>query len=1249
MVCIVNLKFFGILILSSVVESISGSNSIPDNVLAKSELLYNSFDKLELFEVEEVVDKSSGSIHIKMFDSSKDLASKNKLTSYYRLNQAKATSADDLTIAYSYSELICKIVETKDWQINQFTLILKRLIESAGLESDSIKQDRSAIGPVSLLKLFYANQKLFKLTSKAFDEVRLVEMYYFEAKVDLTNSKQSARLICLLPTSDVSDENLPYESASLSEINMTTHPPLIAVIIHDKDDLIHANTEPFKLINSNDLDLEKLLISYVSIQEFSLNKHLGLKLDRIDGLEQNPFTLPAGVGCGTSITWPADKTNSIFLDGRQFSGLYAAEDLEGMRFLAFDGESNTLRVDLLSEYKMIIDLRGKTMTFMEDSNSQRNQPMTGRRTDEHCSSMSFVRKDFNKHEKDTELEMLLGTKDFADILGFDKYLGLSYLGTKFLEDGTHCLVLERELSYDNIPLIFKLNILSKLGNTGRFFMVLYLVDEFLEDSLDFENYSIESTWIKRMELVSLNAALGRQIVNSRLTFDEFSWSLEALADDTRDYSSKLLHPVRAFDLIECSQSGHSLIELELLIKQLNSTRNEASESQSSRELDLDSFFQNHDEAFMSFLSRQTRISRPYINELDTISSDDGNYMMVTAKLTEPLDYEFESDLIGWIQSLDSIPFEKHGSFLKQSANMLRYECLLRLAVLYNEGRKIFMVYCPNIGCGFIENDSLNSLDYTRKDKPADQKPGIANSLDMCEIHLVRKSLVPTNLEKYSLEKLQKSFKSALVAADLMGQDQNFRGIVVKSSAEKSSQSHSNLGHLIKKNSCYTSKTRIDDGFKVYDPSISVQQIQVLELALDQHHSLFYCQRACQMATTHCVTYSYEKSTRTCVLSNITETMLLSDSFQILDLKFAMDCKIYQANSLELYTSIPETRAVTLEGLTFNNHTRYYLDRLSLSECAKLCHANELYCDGFKYFKLDSICMLDDDEGRNLVRKLMKSNYSTNAQQVKSYFRELVGASEWSTLHHYHIYKRTYSQYYAIGESTKIELDSKESKEENDGRLGNNLQAKYPVLYGLDLEDCLRECTLIRKECVMIDHCFYPINEIPTKSCHLFAFRSPELIEGPKAKDIPGITDVEKSLYVDSQNVRSTINLGCNNYYMAGDNLILKRIIAKKFSPDESSLIDKLERQDQAKSDGLLAILMGLDPKSKVGGLQPLLSIVIIFVGSLFGSVSTIYLPKLDQRYQFRSKIVDYYNSINWRRRERSQSRLELANMITVQN
>lgn len=1253
--------------------------AIPDNVRIDSEVATLKNREFQLYTVEEFIDRRDGSIQIRAKDEFPLPPHESFVVNYYRIKEAtKGTNFGNSVVLYNHQS-VCQPINIAYWLLKDMTKTLSMLYESPDLNLGDFKDDRTAIGPTTLLRIFYANANLLKLTMKAYDVVRSTEMYYFQTVVSLKNN-QVAKLICLIPVATVMDDvNVVVGKTLLSELKTQYHPAVLSVVIFDKGDT-RVEKSPQDLYDVSNDETDKLVVAYYLIQERSLGKHLGLKYGRLD--EKNPFTLPKGGGCGSQASHEI-----FFVSAKQFSGIYETPSSNSRYYIAYDDATNHLRIDSIGEYKMIYDLNERRVTYIGDPDyfiDDGHNEHSSNEDKTHCSQSPIMQVD--------DEGGLYKVRSIEEVLGTDKSVGLSYLGTAMLDDGTHCLMFEREISYARIPIILKMNMALEVHKSDRIFIVYYFVDDLLISTKgnDFFNdlTSYQSMWLKRIELMSVNM-LSVSVLNAQVTFSEFTWSLESISEDTRDRESKIFHPARTFDTSEC-KSIHDQTKLEFLIKEVDKSVFDGKKAEPSwdrnRMTEVSKQIESFEEAMIVFLSKQTRISRSLINKFELIDAteqqsklenSERKLFLVRANLIMPMNYNFDKTLIGWIESIDSIPFEKYGKFVKNARSMSRNECSLYLATLFYNSNKINMVYCPNVGCAYV--DDIKSIKYVEKD-PSNREVPISVTFNTCEIYVQTKVVDSSKIigDRFTSNSIEKSLNGSQILFDIQSQqDQNdesnsntFRGLVIKTALIKG-LSLDYLGHPIRYGLCFTTNT----DFRQQQQQDKPFGLDITVLKLEQPHSLIYCHKACHLDA-NCQTYSYSKNSNECIITNIPSKYFsepnIDGSIDLMGLQENKDCNLYKPNSLHLYqtSKIVMLNSVSSLESPYNSNKRYYITVAKLPDCATLCHSNELnvakmiQCQKFIYFPINSICVIEDQQWYLLETRDKISNI--NSVDKTKHFMEIVGKENWFKINQYHEYYRDYSQYYIIRDWTKIEQSEEErekvrNEQEMDSKNVNH-DAENEIhditgeltLYSLDKEDCLRECTIINPNCVMVDYCFNNLKGMTTRYCSMYTVRSPMLINSMKlepearekqdiSSDSTPLNELERRYYRPNNFKLSAIReYGCTHYYLAGDNLALKRQLAEAHLNSHQgnlAVMDELANEDRESSHEFLeSIKQLMRPTAMAISLSQILSSLMFGVlsGCIISLIISTSMSSGLPIHTISWRVIDWFNEYRHKRFGRTQ-------------
>lgn len=1285
-----------LLYISSV--PINGLPELFDNIRADSKMLYLTQNLAQIYLVAEFINRQDGSIKISVANLT-ETDSQDDSKDYYRIREnitGYYDGLDDKVVLFNASTLLCSVAHTSNWYLFELTNVLDALFTSDQLNTARIKSDRTSIGPITLLQIVYENAGSFLLDSRAFDDTNLYDTYYFSMILDLSPN-QKVKFICTLPAqhANIDDDKIQVGKTRLSQIISNVHVSKVAIVFSDQENGTSKRV-PLERKKSSDLlllqsqtEYDILLVSYTLIQELSLVKHFGSSGGSKISFN-NPFILPGGAGCGL-----VSQHSPFYVLAHRFSGQFEALHFADTFYIAYDQETNHMRYDSIGEHKIIYSLNHKRATMVADSSNLMTPIGEDYQDQNHCVQAYF---------RDMELgeDKIFNSKTMADILGFGQEAGLFYLGTTTVDDGAKFLfhVFEREITFRQIPAILLMNLSLKPRANGRFFLVYYFVNEQLNGNDDiFQDNAYESMWLKKMELHSRNEVSKYTFTVSRLKFNKFTWSLETLSEDTRDRQTKLLHPVRLFDTLECS-SIHDQIQLEMLLTQLKDTEllgnwQQVVSKNNSYYKTVGELLTKQtnliEESLMAFISKRTDFARSLIGDLDFLLLDDvdndpeSTKMIVKAKLIKPLNYKYKRNLLGWVKTFESLRYGKKVTLTKKKSLMTRHECLLSLGTRFNDKNKINMLYCPNVGCGYIQN--LTSIEYI---KASGQTSPITTEIyfSMCEIYQLQKQVDFITGEFrniYSIDQIRKSLDKARVSIELNQVEsesdikKTFHALVSQLSLIKGIMSQDSLDELLFTGSCLTKSI-------VSPPASGDQQeldnIKVVQFNLDKHHSQVHCHKACLMYA-FCMTYTYNRASKQCSLSNISKNIALrardpEDSPSILNnLVSDTNCSMYAPNSLLLYELKTETR--------YDSPTRIwnsdkYLTISSLIDCAQLCHVNELtpgkqdHCRSFKYLRLNSVCVLEASnyktyyvkEDANLI------NNSPNKFLTYDQWKDIVGIDQLHQFIQIEQFQRDYAQYYTIKKITKIQLNESIDNDSNFTQL-----ATSTVLYNIDRDVCLRECTIVNPDCVMVDYCNIINTESSytsqTKSCHMYHIRSPftfknyrlnEMIklendnESSTTKLFGGLplNSLETKFYIQGKSNGHNVTTklaNCQHYYLNGDNLYLKRQLAQSSGTNwtDDTIVNEIGQWDWLISKNFVEqakkFAQAYSYNQSSGSL---FSTLALMIGISFGLVMFIYQWRISSLFDWTQLVAIIRNRervFGKRRTERSTSQVEFNEMVDI--
>lgn len=1185
--------------------------SIPDNVLLESEVLYMSADTTETnpIYVEEFVDRRAGSVLVRVADK-RERSESRDYTSYYRISESSETTTSikpDSLVVYDPEDNLCRQGSTSTWKLADLSSILNVMFESKNfnLKTDEIQNDVTAIGPLALLRIVFANADQFTFKDKEFDNVRLQQMlsYFTTVRID---ERLKMNVVCRVPETNVRNG----QGKTLANLDLSSYCSTISVIFG---------------ANKSVIPVKVLIVKYYLLEEQSSSRQVAVTMSKSDSVK--PLAMPVGSGCGSVLAH-----NLFYVAARQMSGVYSARDIRGERYIAYDNESKHLRVDLIGDHKCIVELKTMRVVYISDSSTFDDPTKTTKGDGRHCAQTYLSQKndEFGFYK----------TQSMEELIGFGSSVGLLHLGTGQLEDGTDCIVFEREIAHSMIPLLVRMNLRFRVISSHRFFLTFYFVEELAID-LHPNDYRDEtaykSMWLRRVELNSVSPVSRYKILSSQIDFSEFVWNLETMVEDTQDRESKLMHPARTFDTNEC-KAAQDQTQLELLIKQ----------KESDSDLDASDQVEAMEESLMFYLSKATRFPRSHICDLGVALAPSSEvarqYVHVKAKLIKSIDYNYDYDLLGWIHSMDSVPFYKYGDIIKGEP-MSRLECAMKLATTQlpnqaNNTDRINMVHCPNVGCGYLHD--MDSLNYT-KQSTGEEAPLLQDYYYLCEISALTKAAGShmTDIDKFSPKTFMKLMDQASISLDLTGsapdtswaptpkqpsEQQVFEGTVVKVAAQPGLGSDS-IGDLLRTGLCYSKETRATS-------DAETNPYQVIELEFELNQSVFQCHKACHL-TPMCITYSYSKRERRCTITNIPKAELSSlgatfDQAPLEGTKEDESCSLYSTNSIHLYNS----RVIQISKLSSfftDKRADYYVTLLSLEDCANLCHWNENVCHVFYYLRQESVCVVQDKDSY-LYKKLEVAKETHEPAEKLERFAQHVG-STWSSYTHWNKYERDYDQYYAWDRGTRYELTLGDSSDQ---------LVEEKVVYDIGEEDCLRECTVVEPNCFMVDHCFIPVNGVMTRYCKMFNLKL-------ESKKLDNLATLEQQ----GSMIRMS---GCCHYNLTGDYQVLRREMARQVQLKRADWIDDIANQDADRGKSYMDRLKVFVADQQLHVTMQkagtfFAAVLFLLIGMSSGVSLAVFGPDtLKMKYlavNFAESVRERFKQTTERRDERSSSRVEFHELADI--
>lgn len=1126
------------------------------------------------------------------------------------------------------------------------------------------KSRRLSLGPAGLLRLIYENANLFELDGKAYNDGNLLENYYFATKLQtLTLNKFVqcfVRVVVAFPARSFSEtldtKRLDIKRPTLSQVDTREHPSLVGIFqgFTDEDKMFLSESTASDLFDTKRdriFHLERVLIMFNLIQSHADQQHhLGqLSSASIKSFEMNPFLLPMGYGCGLLQSTDASSSGNnddelassslLFVRANQFSGRFNAQAYRDQFFIAYDEESNHLRYDSVGEFKLVYSLNERLATMIntksmalnaqlmneidtgDNVNNMQQREQKNFQQSEHCAQISI----YELRDEDILSQRLFSARSMEHLLGFGANVGLAYLGNEILEDDLVARVYEREVSYANIPVLLLMHTFPMLKPSDRFFLQYYMIPltprghDNDADTLTKHNY--QSLWLRRVTLTA-NNDFATNFLLSELTFEEFSWSLSVVAGGDSgessiedDAANDRMHPSRTFDTLECS-SQNDQSRLEFKLEQTDESDWKFGNGTASGDNDtLRHQFINQLDIFETKLAyelmEKTQLPRSKLNEL-LIHSDFGQADSFLASLivTRPLLFEYSHSVIGWLLQADSVTKATDstklpaGEIIKRKASISLLECSMRLASEMDRPTKIYMLHCPNIGCGYIRSFKWDQVkDMTRLvDGPNTKPPSLKQYSRMCSVHLLSRRTASMQKDTYySQEKLILNLRDQLVSIPMRLNRSSDESTSFEDSTGyfkasiRNVQVRSNLHHQqwdwqIIEDQCFTTHSRLVANKNFADRELINERInltlniQLVQLDFDKHHSVKHCHLACiQLA--HCSSYSYSTLTHQCTLSNLEPDTLLKPEIELENtIEEKHSCKIYALNQILRYE--PKSSYLLMEPTTLLQ-TGKPLFVVSQQTCSSLCHRNEFNapngknktrCLRFIYIQANSLCFLlnEADDVWSFGRTLSQANYFnysdnlidqetahgmiSNLDELKSYLgiEEEIANAEYSQ-----IYERNYRECFVSKSDKRLNLNEPKESFRVDGQLG--LDSKR--LNITSLEGCLQECAIVDQYCLAFDFYVKPVligthGATYEYNCHLYHFRSPfsfetnlmnassssikflETIEERSLINGMALDEFEWKIYSPAATNYSlkVIQSTGWHYYMTGDQLHLRQMI-----------------------------------------------------------------------------------------------------------
>lgn len=1127
---------------------------IPDNVVSHSQYLHSSPSELELYDVEEFTNINEGSIRLELIDDCEQSYDRSPTLSYFRLREATSSSYidHDTIILFKKDRQICSLDHLNEWPLRSLSQLMELTNTKEQLFAPMSRAIAGvSIGPIGLLRFVHNNARLFKLESNGFSHTNLIDNYYFSTTlIDLDpelkeGDKEFMKIVVTLPTRYVSanvsidnqdETKLKIGSTLLSEIETKEHISTVTVFRGSTQKQIQLlnSSSSFELVNVNHVemhDLDRLLVFFKLVQESSIiGRHLG-QLSATDEqvVESNPFSLPPGCGCGLWLP----NVEPVFVLARQFSGRFRAHLFSDQYYVAFDEQSGHLRYDSIGESKMVYSLHEHSVTLIS-ADASRERAANVHDDQAHCAQ--YVA------SADKRTSKLLASLTIGQMLGVGPNIGLVFLGTSTTDDNLVCQVFEREVPFDEIPALVLVHSRPNLKPTDRFFLNFYFVAQPTHSS---QSDRFERMLLRMIRLISYNDMRDKHM-ESQLTFDEFSWSLDVGVDE---HHSELEHPVRVFDTAECSsQQAQSRVEFAL-------QQSGQSEWKFSTDMILRDQFEAQTNQFelalVHILEQKSRCPRSKINLLGVLVPEQTNDLLVSFILSKPMKFEYTSTLMGWILQVNSVTEVTSeggsdgngktttlpaGELVKLKMSTPLEECALRLASSVSQGQQYFyMLHCPYVGCGYIRSYKWKEVKYIERNTAA-QEPSLESYASLCSIHLVDRKMSASSLVStyYSDDKLMENLNTKSVNIPLLQIKERSASFSLARFDAKitnltvmSNLRHEQWDDELLRGECFTVRTRLKANGNFDNQQVEVKlrefnkNLKIIQLDFDKHHSLRQCHQAC-LQHAFCRTYTYNSQTHQCTLTSLDRSLIKKPEFQLANSMLNLSCKMLALNQIKRYKQKQISLAVKPSSLLGDKRP---LLVASLDTCASLCHRNEFKsleqksvgdnkrkerCLRFIYLRSHSLCHLMSGDDLNPWGSMASAKIS-HEEDPFEYGDHLIEADNeqhgWlmnldeldhymskaaaRTISHCEIFERDYRSHFLVKPNLGLSI-----KEADGSRaVGERPAPVAKKLTGLTLNDCIRECAIVDVDCFALD---YQVDAVSAATggtsydqiCVLYHFRSP---------------------------------------------------------------------------------------------------------------------------------------------------------------
>lgn len=1209
----------------------------------------------DLFKVDEYVDLNTNRSSISIYDILLD-----ETQIYYSQLDTNGATAGRKFIEFDLSRNLCRSKRIDFWPL----AMLKRVAISMYPDDGLDRRLDVAIGPSVILYAIENSLNYFNYTKTIYSTSLLTNVDIYERKIDFETIEDYDRLNIRVSIFSLGRRQPEFDETLAQSISFHNHLDFASVVACKVSN--NDNVDSMPNINNDQLfqdigcDSDEILFSidYNLIDEFSIGSLIGRRIDEQAYYEfqREPFVQPVGMGC-----WETDQTlrwQKIFnAPSMQFSAEYTSSNgSRGVSYVAFDGYSSVLRLDRDGR-KSVYDLAQRksyhigefSLAHEVDSSSHDNYV-----TIEKCVVLKIDETDF------------YGKQAIARLLGLGNGQQTHHMGSKMVDHISY-EVFETEITYGQyqsyyLPILLETIrfTLEKSSSSSKRHFITFYVHEYPSiklDSREQNGYSEESATVmlpKFIELWEWNTETKSQKLINRLTFTEFSWSLDVQPSNDPDTQSDLGN---LFDIEQCHRARATQAELTFKINQFvnHQLRNESMIN------GLRSNEQLIKEILQEKLPTTLGISRLNLAHTDVKILNSGDIIVKSRIVDLRFGLNYQKRL-GLVYFHDDIleDYIVKVFFNRHSLNACKLDSL-------SWPKSSLFAYCPKLTiCVILEqnNELIEKIDLNNSTKTTNETTSSSdNEYLKCEAYnfkwaqgddLDRDAAIKlVNENKYKIGGLAFDFKFRY-QDEVTGQIQTAKyfGFCVNSQFKPLDSIGSKLALS---GSSSSSLAGLSYSTKQEEP-LAYNMNRRLKLS-EQLDAFKHCNLACQMDD-FCGSFSVclrKNKKNDCILSTLRLSGELiakissnsaknrkEDKFelkvtssihsQVFIMYHDSECSLHPKDFLSEFTikeSIELTGPSSGNQILQNNQTNHHTNHrhLTLEDCAGLSFETNLFTDpinsNFTYCPLDMYCIINGN----------------------------IPIAEQSGSSHCFFYAKRFTRFYEQTPMNHMVINLANDTSEqsiSDNKKNNEIRSEQPKLvrpvFNLTQEGCARECNLHQSKCLAFDICHQSGHSV----CFLFSIRSPHRYYGLK---LPLLPHEQQLTYSDESNKKSggvmlTSNVYCDHYWLKlsyfqvrlrqmhvelneRDEVIPKEL-KDRLDSVENSILDADRKQSDLdiKSNSANATETELQfqdskhqDKNSSGGIQ----LLMLTIGMLLGSFIGLY------GRQMTNAAVNVYQSYKLRR------------------